>query len=491
MDPIKYLFENPVLNGIMSRWTLMLSEFDLKYVPLKVNKGRAVADFLANKPIEETEVIDTWPFPDENVVHVENDIWDLYLDGASNYMGYGVGIILILPTREHVPVSIKLDFNVTNAAAEYEACLLGLRSALDLGVNNLLVHGDSSLVINQVSGSWKIKSQSLAPYQTRIKELEKYFEDIRYVHLPREENQFTDALSKLAVLINIPDHVNSMPICGKRRSSPAYVNVINDTEEGETELWYTTILKIMETGEHPPDLDTRGKRALRMLSTHFVKTDDGKLYKKTAEGVLLRCINKSTAEKVMEEVHDGECGPHMNAHMLARKIIGLGYYSTKMETDCCKYVRHCHNCQIFANREWPEKIPFALWGYRTSIRTAMGATPYYLVYGMEAVQPVELEIPSLRILLESRVPEADWVQARYDSLVMLDERRLNALYHVQLYQKRIERAFNKKVKPRGISEGDLVLKSVRALLPIDPRCKFKPNWAGPYLVKKILSRGAV
>ncbi|XP_074291018.1 uncharacterized protein LOC141617762 [Silene latifolia] len=110
---------------------------------------------------------------------------------------------------------------------------------------------------------------------------------------------------------------------------------------------------------------------------------------------------------------------------------------------------------------------------------------------MKAVQPVELKIPSLRILLESQVPEADWVQARYESLFILDERSLNALYHIQLYKKWIERAFNKKVKPKGISEGDLVLKSVRALLPIDLRGKFKPNWADPYLVKKILSGGVV
>ncbi|XP_074266686.1 uncharacterized protein LOC141589966 [Silene latifolia] len=110
---------------------------------------------------------------------------------------------------------------------------------------------------------------------------------------------------------------------------------------------------------------------------------------------------------------------------------------------------------------------------------------------MEAVQPVELEVPSLRILLESQIHEPDWVQAIYDSLVMLDERHLNALYDVQLSEKRIERAFNKKVKPRGICEGDLLLKSVRALLPIDPRGKFKPIWVGPDLVKKILSGGAV
>ncbi|XP_074267033.1 uncharacterized protein LOC141590335 [Silene latifolia] len=229
---IKYLFEKPMLNGRISRWTLMLSEFDLKYVPLKVIKGRAVADFLAGNPIEETEVIDTWSFPDEHV-----------------------------PTGEHVPVSIKLEFNVRNNATEYEACLLGLCSALDFGVKKLLVHKDSFLVINKVGGSWKIKSQSLALYQTIIEELEKYFEDIRYVHLPREENQFVDVLSKLAALINIPDHIVSMPICVERSSSLAFVNAIDDAEVGETEPYYTTILKVKETGEYPPNLDTRGKRA--------------------------------------------------------------------------------------------------------------------------------------------------------------------------------------------------------------------------------------
>ncbi|XP_074305071.1 uncharacterized protein LOC141640006 [Silene latifolia] len=209
-DPTKYLFEKPVVNERMSRWTLMLSEFDLKYVPLRMIKGRAVANFLADIPIEETEVIDPWSFPNESVVHVENDVWDLYFDEASNYMGYGVGVLLISPTGEHVPVSIKLDFNVTNNAAEYEACFLGLPSALDWGVKKLIVHGDSSLMINQVDGSWKIRSQRLAPYQTRIEELAKYLEDIRYVHLPREENQFADAFSKLAALINIPNHIDSI-----------------------------------------------------------------------------------------------------------------------------------------------------------------------------------------------------------------------------------------------------------------------------------------
>ncbi|XP_074292830.1 uncharacterized protein LOC141619707 [Silene latifolia] len=274
--------EKPVLNGRMSRWTLMLAEFDLKYVPLKAVKGRDVADFLADNPIEEDRVTDMWSFPNENVVHVEDELWDLYFDGASSSMGYGVGILLISPKGEYVPVSLKLDFLATNNAAKYESCLLGLRSAINLNIKNLLVHGDSSLVINQVIGSWKIKSDSLAPYQAKIEELEKYFEEIHYVHLPREENQFGDALSKLAALVNIPDHIDSMPLCIERRSTPSYINANNGTEEDEIEPWYTSILKIKDTGEYPDNLDARGNRALRMLLTQFVEANGGKLYKKIA-----------------------------------------------------------------------------------------------------------------------------------------------------------------------------------------------------------------
>ncbi|PKI69364.1 hypothetical protein CRG98_010246 [Punica granatum] len=48
----------------------------------------------------------------------------------------------------------------------------------------------------------------------------------------------------------------------------------------------------------------------------------------------------------MEEVHGGNCGPHMNGLMLAKKIMRLGYYWSTMETDCVKHVRHCHRCQV-------------------------------------------------------------------------------------------------------------------------------------------------
>ena len=61
-------------------------------------------------------------------------------------------------------------------------------------------------------------------------------------------------------------------------------------------------------------------------------------------------------------------------------------------------------------RDWHEKLPYVLIAYRTSIQTSTGATPYSLVYGMEAVLPVEVEIPSLRILSQVKLSEAEWTQ---------------------------------------------------------------------------------
>ena len=87
-------------------------------------------------------------------------------------------------------------------------------------------------------------------------------------------------------------------------------------------------------------------------------------------------------------------------------------------------------------------------------------TPYSLVYGMEAVLPIEVEIPSLRVLREVELEEAEWVQARYEQLNLIEEKRIKAIYHGQLYQRRMMRAHDKKIWPRQFQEGELVLKRI-------------------------------
>ena len=67
---------------------------------------------------------------------------------------------------------------------------------------------------------------------------------------------------------------------------------------------------------------------------------------------------------------------------------------------------------------------------------------------MEVVLPIEVEIPSLRVLREVELEEIEWVQVRYEQLNLVEEKRMKAISHGQLYQKRMMRAHDKKIRPR-------------------------------------------
>ena len=74
-----------------------------------------------------------------------------------------------------------------------------------------------------------------------------------------------------------------------------------------------------------------------------------------------------------------------------------------------------------SSRQWHEKLPFALLDYRTTVRMSVGATPYSLVYGTEAVIPAEIEIPSLRIVVEAEIDDNEWIKTRLEQLGLIDE----------------------------------------------------------------------
>ena len=72
LDPIKYLFEKPALTGRLARWLLLRSEFELKYVTRKSVKGRAVAECLADHPVEVDESVE-YLFQDKAILYVEEE----------------------------------------------------------------------------------------------------------------------------------------------------------------------------------------------------------------------------------------------------------------------------------------------------------------------------------------------------------------------------------------------------------------------------------
>ena len=84
LDPLRYLFDRPVLTSRLMRWLVLLTEFDIQYVTQKSVKGSIVADHLAYLRVFDDTPIDD-DFPDEQFVSIASIVgWCLYFDGAAN-----------------------------------------------------------------------------------------------------------------------------------------------------------------------------------------------------------------------------------------------------------------------------------------------------------------------------------------------------------------------------------------------------------------------
>ena len=97
-------------------------------------------------------------------------------------------------------------------------------------------------------------------------------------------------------------------------------------------------------------------------------------------------------------------------------------------------------------------------GLSTSFHKSKETTPYSLVYGVEVVLPIEVELPSLRISLQGQISDEEYKVARLTQLDLLDEKWQQAYDHLTVYQTHLKRNFNKKVLPWHSQPGDMVLK---------------------------------
>jgi ribonuclease HI len=87
----------------------------------------------------------------------------------------------------------------TNNVAEYTAVIRGLERAHDIGATDVLLRSDSQLLINQLTGSYRVKSPHLQPLHRRVRQLAAGFESIEYEHVPRERNTEADRLANRGV----------------------------------------------------------------------------------------------------------------------------------------------------------------------------------------------------------------------------------------------------------------------------------------------------
>jgi ribonuclease HI len=103
-------------------------------------------------------------------------------------------VVLIDPSGDQVKYMVHLEFKATNNMAEYEALIFGLSAALSLGIRQLLVKGDSQLIIKQVRGEFSYNEPRLAAYLLHVRKLEKDFMALELQHVPRADNSAADEL---------------------------------------------------------------------------------------------------------------------------------------------------------------------------------------------------------------------------------------------------------------------------------------------------------
>ena len=142
-------------------------------------------------------------------------------------------------------------------------------------------------------------------------------------------------------------------------------------------------------------------------------------------------------------------------------------------------------------KSWHSTLEQVLWACRNSPRESTGTTPYKLVYGHDAMLPVEINLGSLRIQKQDELPIDTYWDLMFDELNELHDDRITALENVIRQKERIAKIYGNKIKYKSFKVDELVWK---VILPMDKKCrefgKWSPKWEGPFKVVKVFSGNA-
>eukprot|EP00253_Pinus_taeda_P022767 PITA_22767 len=131
---------------------------------------------------------------------------------------------------------------------------------------------------------------------------------------------------------------------------------INQISIIDSESQYADLIFYLKNGYAPPNLSYKRKRAIRLKAKKFTIIDDV-LFRQYYDSVLLRCLEKPEAQKVLQELHDGPAGGHFGADTTTHKVIHAGYYWPTLFRDAHEYVRKCRNCQTPSGRQRKSAFP--------------------------------------------------------------------------------------------------------------------------------------
>ncbi|XP_059436570.1 uncharacterized protein LOC132169570 [Corylus avellana] len=299
--PLKKVLRRLDLSGRLANWAIELGEFDIESLPRNSLKGQALADFLA----EFTNLPDVTGWPSD-------ETWVIYVNGSSTKKHGGVGIVMITPDEEELCSSLKLKFKTTNNKAEYEAVLAGLGLACEMGAKF-------------------------------VEEMQSLFKKFCIVKIPRPENETVDRLARTASTVD-GETEDETPIQILPQSSITEMVSVSTAETIPD--WQLEIVEYLEKGVLPSDRKLATQLRIRAMRFTMV---NGTLYKRGFMLPLLKCVSKVEGNYILGEIHEGICGSHSRARIMAHKTVRAGFYWPNMSRDSAELVRDCDKCQRFAN----------------------------------------------------------------------------------------------------------------------------------------------
>ncbi|XP_075478766.1 uncharacterized protein LOC142519612 [Primulina tabacum] len=273
-SPLGRIMTHVEVSGRMVKWTVELGEYDIEYKPRVAIKAQALADFLI-----------------EMIQPGEEEVWRIFVDGASNLSGCGVGVVLIAPSGEKIKLALRIDSRVTNNEAEYEAVVAGLQAAREVGASRVIIYSDSQLVTQQVKGVYEAKNEKCS--------------NIWGSSRPKHHISTREVLCFTQLVLSVDEEIP--PI---QRSS-----------------WMTPLIEYIIHVKLPED--KAQARKIKKQAPRFVFLNDV-LYRRSYQGPLLKCLSENEVEYVLREIHEGCYGEHLGGTSLSRKAILAGFWWPQM-----------------------------------------------------------------------------------------------------------------------------------------------------------------
>jgi ribonuclease HI len=305
-----------------------LRSLGVEYKPRTSIKGQVLADFVAEFQGKggNSELTNTSSYGADASLSG----WKLFVDGASNMRGAGAGAVLISPEGLILEQAIRLGFLASNNEAEYEALLIGLRSAIRLGAEHLQVFCDSQLVVNHILEEYLARDEQIISYLSIIRSLLSKFDFVQVEQIGRDRNSHTDILAKLATTLetNLPKTVTVEVL-----STPSSMVDIADgiCSVDSVASWMDPLIAYLRDDCLPEDPKTAS--IIKRKAPGYWLSREGSLYKRSFSGPYLLCIHPNLVDNLLFEIHEGICGSHTGGRSLAHRAMSQGYWWPYIQSD--------------------------------------------------------------------------------------------------------------------------------------------------------------